>query len=205
MAIASLPEAGPLPRSIRRGLGRVGRRLRTATLVRGLGLVALATAAGAALGAAADLATVLPGPARWLIWGSWVAAGLATLALAVLRPLARRAGWAELAAVAERGEPALGERLTGAVGLHGRPHGSPALIAALAADAEHRARSLRPGRGVGLGRPLRRLAAGALAWGLLALPALVRPDPFGRILRRGRPGLRHGDASGPDLGTPARA
>lgn len=184
MAIASLPEAGPLPRSIRRGLGRVGRRLRTATLVRGLGLVALATAAGAALGAAADLATVLPGPARWLIWGSWVAAGLATLALAVLRPLARRAGWAELAAVAERGEPALGERLTGAVGLHGRPHGSPALIAALAADAEHRARSLRPGRGVGLGRPLRRLAAGALAWGLLALPALVRPDPFGRILRR---------------------
>ena len=182
MAVATPPEARPVPRPIRRGLARVGRRLRAATLVRGTGLVGLSTAAGVALAAGADLSTILTAPARWTIWAAWVAAGLVALTWAVLRPLARRAGWADLAAVAERAEPALGERLTGAVGLLGRPHGSPALIAALADDAGRRAAALRPR--VALGRPLLWLAAGAAAWALLLLPAALRPDPWARTLRR---------------------
>ena len=131
-----------LPKSIRRGLTRLRRRIRALGALRGLGTVALVLALGAVLGMAADLAVVLPGWARWSLWGACLgAAGLAVLAT-VVWPLVRRVGWTDLAAVAERGHPTLDERLTSSVALLGaRPHGSPELIAALADEAAARARS----------------------------------------------------------------
>ena len=58
----------------------------------------------------------------------------------MVRPLLRGAAALDLAAVAQRAHPELGERLTGAVALLSprpdRPvHGAPALIAALADEA----------------------------------------------------------------------
>ena len=99
--------------------------------------------------------------------------------------LRRPAGRVTLAALAERVEPGLGERLTGAVGL---------------LEDGHRARLARPDRGGGGGggaaggrgrprrtvpsrRAWRREAVGAVAAACVAL-ALVRPEPFGRLARR---------------------
>src|SRR5438309_4223013 len=129
------PAPAPLPRSIRRGLGRVDLKLRAVGALRGLGTAALIAALGAVAGMAADFAWPLPAWVRWALWIGWVAAVGVALAASVVRPLVRRVVWVDLAAVAERGHPGLGERLTGAAALlggRGRPHGSPALIAALA-------------------------------------------------------------------------
>ncbi|HEX8203409.1 MAG TPA: hypothetical protein VF590_23235, partial [Isosphaeraceae bacterium] len=187
MAIAP-PEPRPapsLPRPIRRGLGRVDRKLRLLGALRGLGTAALVLALGAALGMAADFFWELSRGARWAIWGAWVAAGGLALLLGVVRPLVRRLGWTDLAAVAERGFPGLGERLTGAVGLlAGRPHGSPALIAALADEAAAQTRTLNLARAVPAWKARLRFALGAGALGLVLAPAVVRPDPFAALWHR---------------------
>ncbi len=60
---------------------------------------------------------VLPLGLRWGLWGAWVVAGVGLVLGRVVRPLVRRLGRLDLAAVAERGESGLQERLTGAVGL----------------------------------------------------------------------------------------
>jgi hypothetical protein len=135
---------------------------------------------------AADFAWALPQVARWANWGAWLAAVGLTLFAFVLRPLARRAGALGLAGVAERSYPQLGERLTGTVGLlgGGLPHGSPALIAALAGEAAARAGTVDPRRAVPLQGAARRFGAGLLALGLVTAPALVKPDPFGTLARR---------------------
>jgi hypothetical protein len=177
--------ASALPPALRRGLGRVDRRIRAAGLLRGLGTVALVAALGAAGGMALDVAWPLPEWARWAIWGAWLLAiGAAALA-AVAGPLVRRVGWTDLAAVAEAGHPDMGERLTSSVALlAGRAHGSPALIAALADDAAIRSRGLDLARAVGFGPAARRAALGAAALALVAAPGLVRPDPFATLLKR---------------------
>jgi hypothetical protein len=121
----------PLPRPIRQVLDRLARRLRAASVLRGLGTTALVLAFAAALGMEADFAWVLPRSARWMIWGASVAIGALTFMLTVLRPVVRRLAAFDLAAVAEQSHPELLERLTGAVALLGREtaaHGSPALI-----------------------------------------------------------------------------
>ena len=178
-----------LPRPIRRVLGRLGLRLRVASCLRGLGTTILVMALCAALGMAADLAWVLPQLARWAIWGAWLAFGGLILILKTLRPLVRRFGAFDLAAVAERGHPELGERLTGAVALLGMgsrhaPHGSPALIAALVEEAAEESRMVKPARTVSWARAARRLAGGLLAFGLLAAPAFHWPDSYGTLARR---------------------
>ncbi|HWE39706.1 MAG TPA: hypothetical protein VG406_24365 [Isosphaeraceae bacterium] len=176
-----------LPRPIRRVLGRVGRRLRAAALLRGLGRVALVLAVGAALGMAADFAGVLPEAARWAIWGGWLAATGATMVIGVLYPMVRGAGVFELAALAERAHPGLGERLTGAVALlgpHRARHGSPALIAALAVEAATLVAEVDPARAVPLRRPARALALGLVALGLVAAPAAFGPAAYRTLARR---------------------
>ncbi len=120
MSDATIPFRGStpgLPPSIGRVLGRLGVRLRLASLVRGLGTTALVLALFAALGMAADFAAGLPRLARWAIWGGWLAAGGLALFLTTLRPLRRRFGIFDLAAAAEDGRPELGEQITGAVAL----------------------------------------------------------------------------------------
>src|SRR4051812_16057270 len=101
-AARSRPAPAPLPRPIRRVLGRIGRRLRAASVLRGIGVVALVVALGAAVGMGADFAGELPQAARWAIWGTWLAATGAALVVGMLRPLVRGQGWLDLAAVAER-------------------------------------------------------------------------------------------------------
>ena len=160
-------------------------RLRTLGTLRGLGTLALILAIGAAAGMVADVAVVLPMAARWAIWGAWVAAGAVALLAAVVRPLVRRIGWTDLAAVAERGHPGLAERLTSAVGLlRERPHGSPELIAALADDAADRTRKLDLAGSISSRGTVRRLVMGAVAFAIVAGPAVARPDPFADLMTR---------------------
>ena len=179
-----------LPRPIRRVLGRLDRRFRLVGACRGLGTAALVVAAGAAVGMAADFAWDLPRAARWAIWGTWLAT-VGGLIVAAFRPLVRRSGALALAALAERSHPRLGERLTAAVALFDErerrrqpPHGSPALIAALADEAAARVAAIDPGRAIPMGAAGRRLALGVGALLLIAAPGLIRPDPFGTLARR---------------------
>jgi hypothetical protein len=154
-------------------------------MIRVLGKFALLLAVGAALAMAADVAFVLPRAARWVTWGAWIAtAAFATIA-AVVRPLVRRLSWNDLAALAERGEPSLGERMTSAVALlRQQPHGSPELIAALVDDATGRVAQVDLTRAISVRGACAWLLAGVIAVGLVVLPAVVKPDPFAQLARR---------------------
>lgn len=181
---ATLAESTSPPPAIRRFLRRVDLRLRSARSARGVGTALLAAAVVAALGMAADFVWPLPEEARWAIWGFWVTVGLGLLALKAFRPWLGRSRWIDLAAVAERSDPRLGERLTGSVALlgeGGRAEGSPALIAALADDAAGHLGGFDPSMVKAPGRPLGRLALGLAAAALVVAPSLARPDPFGTI------------------------
>src|SRR5262249_37558421 len=161
---------------IRRVLGQIGRRLRTAALLRGVGLVALVVASGAAAGMGADFAGAFPQAARWAIWGAWLAGTCPALGVGGLRPLVRGQGVLQPAAGAERAHPGRDERLTGAVALLGprqQVHGSPALIAALADQAAAHAAAVDPARVVSLRQPARALALGLVALGLVAGPVAL--------------------------------
>ena len=185
-AITSRPANSILPRPLRKLLGRVSLRLRTAYCLRGLGTTILAMTMTAALGMAADYAWVLSQVARWSIWTGWLGFG-GLVFLTTLRPLVRRFGVFDLAAMAERGVPELGERLTGAVALlegDRAPHGSPSLIAALAEEAVEKTRAVKPARAVSWTRAARRLAGGMLALAMLAAPAYLWPESYGTLARR---------------------
>lgn len=175
-----------LPGPIGRALGRLGLRLRAASLIKGLGTTAIAMAVGATAGMAADFAWELSATARWAIWATWVLAGGLVLVGTGLRPMLRRLGSFELAAAAEDGHPELGESLTAAVALlrAPAPHGSPELIDALAEQAARACRGLRPGGAVSSARAVRRLAAGLVLAGLVAAPSVMSPDSFGVLARR---------------------
>ena len=176
-----------LPRPIGRALGRLDRRLRTLSFLRGLGTTTLVAAAGAALGMAADFIWVLPPAARWAIWWAWLAALLAAMVVTILRPIVRRTVLLDLAALAERSHPELGEQLTGAVALLGGKtpaHGSPALIAALADRAAEQARAVQPSRARSWRPAALRLAWAFLALGLLAAPCGIWPNTYGTLARR---------------------
>ncbi len=185
---ATRAERLEVPRPIRKALGKLDRRLRMQRVVRGLGTSAIVAAAIAAAGMAADLVWGLPREVRGAFWLAWVVAGLAPLALALVRGLGRRTKALDLAAVLERSYPELGERLTATVGLlgDGERHGSPALIAALANEAAVRvgvidALPSRPLTGQG---PWRRFMFGLLSAAVVAAPAWIRPDPFAKLARR---------------------
>ncbi|QDV38804.1 hypothetical protein [Tautonia plasticadhaerens] len=180
------PAAG-LPGSIRSVLARVGRRLDAAAAMRGLGLTLGVSAAIAAAAMAVDLLRPIPTPVRWAGWLAWVGVSSTLLIRGVLGPLLRRHRPDALAAVAGRGLPDRGATLTAAVslaGAGGRAHGSPELIAALVDRAVEEAGSIEPGRAVPLARAARRLAIGLAAAGVVALPAIVAPDPFAALSGR---------------------
>ena len=188
-ALDNRPLSAPLPAPIRRVLTRVRRRLRGAAVLRGLGFVTLIGAIGAVLGMGADFAGPLPQAVRWAIWGAWLAAVAAAMVLAVLRPWLRGAAALDLAAVAQRAHPELGERLTGAVALlsprRDRPvHGAPALIAALADEAAAEVAIIDPARAVPWRRPARWFALGLAVLGLTAAPAILWPATYGILARR---------------------
>src|SRR3954468_2645902 len=106
MAQVTIPPR-PLPLAVRRALGRLDRRLRAASALRGLGLTAMVVALGAALGMAAGGGWVLPAAARWAVGAAWLASAVIMLAWRVVGPLARRADPLDLAAVAERADARL--------------------------------------------------------------------------------------------------
>jgi hypothetical protein len=77
--------------------------------------------------------------------------------------------------------------LTAAVSLAGlgdQAHGSPELIAALIDRASEEAGAIRPSRAVPLAGPRRRLAVGLVALGVVALPAILSPEPFAALAWR---------------------
>ncbi len=153
--------------------------------MRGLGKTTLILAALAALAMAADVAFVLPPVARWTIWATWIAIAATGLLAGVFRPMVRRLAWNDLAALAERGEPSLGERLTTAVGLlRQRPHGSPELIAAVVDDAAARTREVDLTRAVSMRGALAWLMTGGIVAGLVLAPAVMQPDPFANLGKR---------------------
>ncbi len=175
------------PREIRHALGRVAARLRTVDVVKGLGTVAVVASLGAVAGMVADFAWPLLSIARWGIWSLWLGVIVVCTVFTVIRPLFRSLGSIELAALAERGQPELGEHLVGSVALLSegdRTHGSRGLIAALAAQAAERAGTVDAGRAVSADRALRRMAIGLAAVAIVALPPLIKPDPFGVMARR---------------------
>jgi hypothetical protein len=183
---ASLLATAPaLP--IRRALRRVDARLRSKASARGLGTALLAAAIGSGVGMAVDFALTLPNPVRWAIWAAWAATVGLVVVLGVLRPLFRKSRWIDLAAVAERADPRLMERLTGSIALledADHASGSPALIAALAEDAAEHVVEFDP-RLVKGGKPLAlRMGMGLIAIALVAAPSFVRPDPFRTLALR---------------------
>jgi hypothetical protein len=95
----------------------------------------------------------------------------------------------DLAAVAERTHPELGERLTGAVALT-CPHqdqpaqGAPALIAALTAEAAAQVATLDLSRAVPWRRPVQWSALGLLFLATAAVPAALWPGTYGVLARR---------------------
>jgi hypothetical protein len=183
------PRFTPLPAPIRRVLGRVRRRLRAAALLRGIGVVALAGTVGALLGMGADFAAPLPQAARWSIWGTWLATVATALVLAMLRPLLRRVAALDLAAVAERAHPELGERLTGAVALVCPPRdtpvqGAPALITALADETAKEVTTVDSARAVPWRRSAQWCALGLALLGLTGAPAAVWPATYGILAHR---------------------
>jgi hypothetical protein len=185
MTIASLNPSAP--REIRHALARVAVRLRTVGALKGLGTVALVGSLGAIAGMIADFAWPLPSLARWGIWTAWLAMTTLTAAFGVIRPLFRPLAPIELAALAERGQPELGESLVGSVALLAegdRTHGSRALIDALAGQAAAGASAIDARRAVTADRAVRRLAVGLALVGLVALPPMIRLDPFGTLARR---------------------
>lgn len=181
------PPAAALPLAVRRLLGQVSRRLRARAVLQGLGTASVIAAFGAVLGMAADFFWVLPLWGRWGIWILWLSAVGWVLLSRVLRPLVRRIDPLDLAAIAERAEPSLGERLTAAVGLlggAGRLNGSTEMVAALARAASAYARVTEPSRLVSLRGSVRPLVMGGTALALVVAPGLIRPDPFAHLARR---------------------
>jgi hypothetical protein len=147
-------------------------------LVLSLGLVA---------GVLADFILVLPPVVRWALWVSWIVAGLALAVFGLLRPYLRRSSWTDLAALARRVRPEVGESLVGAVDLvehAGRDHGSPQLIAALVEQADERSRGVDFSAALPAGPSRRRLLMGVAAVAFVALPPLIQPDPFAALARR---------------------
>jgi hypothetical protein len=177
----------PLPQALRRGLARIEIRLRAIGVLKGLGTLGLVMALGATLGMAADVAFALPSFIRWAIWLTWVAALGLIVARALFPYLGRPFRWVDLAAIAESGNPELGERLTSTVDLltdDRHAHGSPALIAALVEQTVDRAEGLDLARSLSYRRAAIRMALGCALIILLIAPSIARPEPFQQILKR---------------------
>ncbi|WZO98413.1 hypothetical protein EP7_005474 [Isosphaeraceae bacterium EP7] len=181
--------AKPEPQSqltpaIGRALRGLERRLRLVAAMRGLGTLMLAAAACLTVGMAADFAWDAPDWARRIAWIIGVGC-LATIPIRTfVHAFMRHPGALALAALAERSDPALGDRLTAAVDLLLRPAGSPALVRATIAEAEARADAVDARRAVPDRAARRHFLAGLLALAPLASAAWLAPDSIGVLLRR---------------------
>ena len=154
--------------------------------MRGLGTTALVVSIVLATGMMIDFLWVLPQAGRWALWAAALAAIVITFAISVVRSTFRRGNAFDLAAVAERGNGALEEQLTGAVGLLGsgsRSHGSASLIAAVAERAAEHAGSVELSRVVPWQRATAWLAIGLAGLGLVASPLYLWPDTYGKLAR----------------------
>ena len=152
-----------LPQPIEGMLAQLDRRVLVASLARGLGTTALVASIAGAAGLAADFLWALPQALRWGSFGAAIAAVVIAFGVTVVRAILRRPGAFDLAAVAERTHPGVGELLTGAVGLLGGgspAHGSSKLIEAVADRAAERAAAVEPSRVIPWRRAGRRLAIG---------------------------------------------
>ena len=187
MAVVLDDPGSTLPRAIRGGLAVVGRRLRVAAAIGGVGRSLGVAAAIAAAVMAADFLRPLPVPWRWALWAVAVGATAAVLVVRVVRPLLARPGPVVLAAVAERTCPSLAGRLATAVELAAegdRAHGSAALVAAVVAEADDGAEAADFAAGVPLRRARNRLLAGLGLAAVVAMPGLLGVDPFATLGRR---------------------
>ena len=177
---------GLIPQPIGRVLRRLDRHLRAASLLRGLGTLAIVVTVVTATGMAADFLWELPQPAHWAIWGVAVAAMAITFAVSVLAATVRPRAAFDLAAAAEKCHPAIEERLTGAVALLGGgslSHGSPSLIAAAVDRAAEEVDCVEPSRVIPWRRAWSRLAIGLVALASVGAPLLVWPETYGRLAR----------------------
>lgn len=179
-----------IPDEIVRMLGRVTRRARLLTVLRG-SLATLAVAAGCVLAImAVDFQVVIFSDAvRW-------AMSLAALGVTVLgglwfiaRPLARGRSLAGSAMAIERHRPKLQERLSSTIELLTSTdapalRGSDELIAALARQAVVDAGGLSPAGEISFRGAIRPLAVAAGAVGVLVGLLAIWPDQAGRLLQR---------------------
>ena len=156
--------SSPAEESLSQLVNRLERRRRGVVLARGLGFSLLLTAIIGVLGIGLEMAFVLPRSVRWLVWLGGLGGIVAALVVAALRAFAQPIDTLSLTASAERAhasDNAEGiESLAAAVALtrSPRPHGSPALIAALAEQAAAVVDEIKPDRVI----PGRRAVLGVL-------------------------------------------
>src|SRR5690349_17185246 len=110
-----------LPPYLRQQMTSLARRIRLLRGLRGGSLLLLVLAITASAAGAADYCVGLPKTARLTLFIAWACLGI-SLAVRVLGvPLCRKLGPDTLAALVEEKHPELGERLTTAVELAGKP------------------------------------------------------------------------------------
>jgi hypothetical protein len=176
-----------LPFSLRVRLGAIRWRVRLLRAVRGLALLVVVLGFLAAAAVLVDFWLDLPALTRQIIFSTWLIAGAACLLRSVIVPLGRRIDAAALAAVIEEKYPDLGERLSSAVELAGAPaegHGSPLLISLLLEEAAVQCERLDFGSAVPARRAGVFAALAAMTVVLIAVPALVWPQPYGELVQR---------------------
>lgn len=176
-----------LPIGLRRLLRRVERRRRGLVLISGLAALVLVLAVGVMLGVALDLCLVLPAGARWALWLLWIVAAVLAFGVFLVRPLMCGMSPTALAFRIEDCYPDVAERLSGAVALHRRgdqAHGAAGLIAALIAEADVYAAGLDARRVIASGWAVRRGVMACCVMFMMALSALLYPDPCVSMIRR---------------------
>ncbi len=179
-----------IPDEIVRMLGRVIRRARLLTVLRG-SLATLAVAVGCVLAIMAiDYWVVIFSEA--VRWAMSFAAGVATVLCGlwfIARPLARGRSLAGSAMAIERHHPQLQERLSSTIELLTSTdapalRGSDELIAALARQAVTDAGALSPAGEISFRGAIRPLVVAVVVLGVLVGLLAVWPDQAGRLLRR---------------------
>lgn len=164
-------------------------RLRRVALLRGLGRVALVTAALCAAALIVDWLWPLPGSLRMGCLGLIVTVTGFTVWSQVFRPVFRKFTIAELAALVETQYPELGERLTSAVELTDpsipeEHKGSALMREYLEAETMSSTRHLDFRKAVSSERAQKSAWLGGFAAAILLLPFLVMPSGYGPLWAR---------------------
>src|SRR5690348_212227 len=134
-----------LPPNLRRKITLLARRMRLLRGLRGSSLLLMLLAITASAAGATDYWLGLPMTVRLVLLMAWVCLGTTLAVRTLCIPLCRKLSPDTLAALVEEKYPELGERLTTAVELAGKPggyHGSASLVALLLDEAEAQANHL---------------------------------------------------------------